>query len=61
MRTRLPRVLNSLEVETDLSRNCPRRNVVRAAEGGKEVVEREVIGQVNYLQACAPLVAIPAE
>src|SRR6202046_982438 len=51
----------TLEVETDGARDRTRRDIVRAAEGGKEVVEREVVGQVNHFHASAELVAVVVE
>lgn len=51
----------TLEVETDGASDCARRDVMRAAEGGKEVVEREVVGQVDHFHASAELVAIVME
>src|ERR1700735_73224 len=51
----------SLEVETDGPSDRARRDVMRAAEGGKEVVEREVVGQVDHFHASAELVAIVME
>ena len=38
---------DELEVERDLSCDRPRRNVVRTAESGKEVVERHLVHQVD--------------
>src|SRR6202046_4006041 len=51
----------SLEVETDSASDRARRDVMRAAEGGKEVVEREVVGQVDHFHASAELVAVVME
>ena len=38
-----------------------RRDVVCAAEGGKEIVERGLVGQVDDRKPQAPFVAIPVE
>ena len=51
----------TLKVEAQLHRLRPRRHVVRAAEGGKEVVERHFVGQVDDREAQAPFVAITVE
>ena len=45
-----------LEVETDRRGNGPRRNIVRSAEGRKEVVKRFFVRQIDHGQAGAPLV-----
>lgn len=36
-----------LEVESDLRRQCTRRNVVRTAEGGKKVVQSVLVCDVD--------------
>ena len=51
----------SLEVETDGASDRARRDVVRATEGGKEVVERDVVGQVDHFHASAEFVAVVME
>ena len=38
-----------------------RRDVVRAAEGGKEVVERDFVGQIDDCETQAPLVVVPVQ
>ena len=50
-----------LEVETYLSRHSARCDVVRAAEGGEEVVQRVLVGDVHGRQAQAPLVLVAVE
>ena len=57
----LPFRASPLEVETDFSRDRPRRDVVRAAERREEVVEGVVVGQVDHGHAGAPFVAVAAE
>ncbi len=47
-----------LEVETQLRRVRPRRDKVRSAKRGKEVVERSLVRQIDGGEAQAPLVAI---
>jgi len=39
----------------------PRRNEVRAAEGGQEIVDRRLVGQVNDRESQTPLVAVTAK
>src|ERR1035438_7743973 len=52
---------DELEVERDLSRDRPRRNVVRTAESGKEVVERHLVHQVDDGYAHIPLALVAVE
>ena len=47
-----------LKVKPDLSRQRARCDVVRAAEGGKEVVQRIFVGQVDDGELSAPLVSV---
>ena len=49
------------KVEADLSRHRARRNVVRSAEGRKEIVERLFIGQIDDRKRSAPLVPVAVE
>ena len=49
------------EMETELSRQRARCDVVRAAEGGEEVVERVLIGQVDGGKRQTPFVLLPVE
>ena len=46
-------LLLSSEVEPDRRRDRARRNVVRSAEGRKEIVERFFVGQIDHRQARA--------
>jgi hypothetical protein len=46
------------EVEGQLHCLGPRRHVVRPAEGGKEIVQRLLVCQVDNREAEAPLVAV---
>ena len=48
-------------MEADLCRHGTRRYVVRAAEGGEEVVECVFVGDVDGGEAEAPLVAVTLE
>ena len=48
-------------METDLPRDRTRRDVVRPAERGEEVVENIVIRKVDDRDAGAPLVAVAME
>ena len=50
-----------LEVKPDASRNRARRNVMRSAEGGKEVVERFFVGQIDHRQPGAHLESVAAQ
>src|SRR5258707_1001540 len=50
-----------LEVEAQLRGIRPRRHVVRAAEGGQEVIYRNFVGQVDDGEPQAPFEAIPVE
>lgn len=50
-----------LEVETDFRRQRAWRYVVRAAEGGKEVVERVFVGDVDGGKLRAPFEAFAVE
>ena len=47
--------------ETQLSGKGARRDVVRAAEGGEEVVERVLVGQIDDRELRAPLVPVAME
>ena len=58
---RLPVKRLSLEVETDLRGQCPRCDVMRPAEGGKEVVEGVFVRYVDGDQLQTDLVFIAAE
>ena len=48
-------------MEADRRRDGARRNIVRSAEGRKEVVERLFVGQVDHRQTRAPLVLVAVE
>ena len=48
-------------MEADLCRHGTRRYVVRAAEGGEEVVECVFVSDVDGGEAKAPLVAVTLE
>src|ERR1019366_1366839 len=50
-----------LEVEAELGSQRPGSDVVRAAEGGEEVIECDLVGQIDRRQTKAPFVAIAAE
>jgi hypothetical protein len=50
-----------LEVETYFSGQSPRRDVVRAAEGGEEVVQRVFVGDVYGCQTKAPFTLVAIE
>ena len=50
-----------LEVEAQLRRNRPRRDVVRPAECGEEVVERSLVRQVDDRNAQTPLMVVAVE
>src|SRR5712671_6678442 len=54
----LPR---GLEMKSDLTRDAARSHEVSPAEGGKEVVKRDLIGEVDGCQARAPLVMLASE
>ena len=60
MRPRGPRCLfcRRLEMEAEFGRHRSRRDVVRSAEGGKEIVERRFVGHVDNCEASAPTEAI---
>ena len=49
------------EVESDLGGQSARGYVVRAAEGGEEVVERVFVGEVDAGQTQAPFVFVAIE
>src|SRR5260370_31051156 len=62
----LPAVLSfadgsALEVEAYFSRQSTRCDIVRAAEGGEEVVQRVFVGDVYRCQAKAPLALVAVE
>ena len=50
-----------LEVEPELSRHGARSDIVRAAEGGKKVVERILVSDINCGQCETPFVALAFE
>ena len=50
-----------LKIESDLSRNCPGRYVVRAAEGGQEIIERNLVGEVDDTYLRTPSITIAVE
>ena len=50
-----------LEVKSNFGGQSARSDVVRAAEGGEEVVERVFVGNVDGGEAQAPLVAVAVE
>src|ERR1700721_2875275 len=47
-----------LKVESDGRGHCARRNVMRSAEGGEEVVKRLFVRHVHNRNACAPLLLL---
>lgn len=49
------------EVKTDLSRDGSRRDIVSAAEGRQEVIERIVVGQVDKSNPGTPPVSVALE
>ena len=53
--------LRYLEVESYLARHCPWSYVVRAAEGGEEVVEGVLVREVDRRDLGAPAVSVTAE
>ena len=50
-----------LKIQRDLSRKRPRRYIMRAAEGGKKVVESILVGDIDGRHVEVNLVAISAE
>ena len=50
-----------LEVEPQFHRKGSWRHVVRSTEGGKKVIERHLVGQVDGREAQAPLTFVAAE
>ena len=50
-----------LEVEPDLRRQCTRRDIVRAAEGGKKVVQSVLVCDVDGRELKTHLVLVTAE
>ena len=48
-------------MEAQLRRQRARRHVVRSAEGGKEVIERHLVGHVDGRKPQAPLVTVAVE
>lgn len=50
-----------LEVEADLPGKRAGRHVVRAAERGKEVVQRVLVRQIDHREADAPFVPVAVE
>ena len=50
-----------LEVEAEFSGQRARRDVMRAAERGQEIVEGFLVGYVDYREAQTPLVAVAVE
>jgi hypothetical protein len=51
----------TLEVEAEFDGFCSWRHVVRAAKGGKVIVQSGLVGQIDDRKAQAPTVAIPTE
>jgi hypothetical protein len=51
----------TLEVEAEFDRFCSWRHVVRAAEGGKVIVQSGLVGQIDDRETQAPTVAIATE
>src|SRR5208282_6943215 len=64
-RRRIPRGVSRrrmrLEVEADLAGDGARRDVVRTAKSGQEVVERIVVREIYYLHASAPFETVAVE
>ena len=56
-----PRNVHHLEVEPQLSAHASGSDEVRAAEGGNEVVESNLVGEVYNGEAQTPLVAVAVE
>src|SRR5277367_14242 len=54
-------LFGALKVEAYLSRQGARCDVVRAAEGGEEVIESVLVGDVDACEAEAPFVFIAIE
>src|ERR1700723_3366743 len=54
-------LFGALEMEAYLGRQGARRNVVRATEGGEEVIECVFVGDVDASEAEAPFVFIAIE
>jgi len=52
---------NGLEVESDFCCHCARRDIVRAAESGEEVVNRGFVRHVDGRETHAPLIAVAVE
>jgi hypothetical protein len=50
-----------LKVETDLSGDGPRCDIVRAAEGGEKVIKRILVGDVDSRQLQADFVFVAVE
>ena len=48
-------------MEAEFRRVAPRRDIVRAAERGKEVVERSLVCQIDDCETQTPLVTISVE
>ena len=48
-------------MEADLSCYGARRDVMRATERGKKIVQSVLIREVDYGYSCAPLEAVPVE
>jgi hypothetical protein len=53
--------LSHLKVEAELRSHGPRCHIVRAAEGGQEVIQRVLVGQVNDSNLRAPLIPLTAK
>ena len=51
----------TLKMESDFGRQGAGRYVMRAAEGGEEVIERVLVGKVDADKTQAPLVPVAAE
>src|SRR5436305_1683759 len=59
--TRPPLNEQALEVEPQLRRVGPRRNKMSTGEGGKKVIERCLVGDVDSAYLQAPLVSVAVE
>lgn len=57
----IPKIRKASEVKSEFSSQRSWAYIVRAAEGGEEVVERVLVGKVDGLEACAPLVFVAVE
>ena len=50
-----------LEVEAQFRREAARRHIVRSSEGGKEVIKRYLVGDIDGRELETPLVLVTAE